>query len=86
MLLLTDAGDAVDRRRQLRVAELHICGVDERLIRLDGCLQLRDLRLLGIDQLWRGVAFARERYVAIEIGLGILQLGLVALPRERCGA
>src|SRR5882757_7436326 len=46
---LTDTDDAVDRRSQSRVAELHIRGFDERLVCLSSRLQLRDLRLLGVN-------------------------------------
>src|SRR5258708_31843872 len=42
-------------------------------------MQLRDLRLLGVGQLWRGEAPAQQRRVASEIGLGILELGLIAV-------
>src|SRR6185369_10512391 len=50
---LTDASDAIDRRRQTRVAELHVRLLDERLVRFDGALQLRHLSLLRLNQLRR---------------------------------
>src|SRR4029077_2562844 len=75
---LADAGHTIDRRSQPRVAELYIRGFDERLVTLDSRLQLRDLRLLGVDQLRRGKAPAQQRRVASEIGLGILELGPIA--------
>src|SRR6202035_3941709 len=71
---LTDADDAVYRRRQTRVAELNVGGIDERRLGFDGVLQLRHLRLLGVEQLRRGVARLGERGVAVEIGLRIGQL------------
>src|ERR1019366_729673 len=55
---LTDAGDTINRRRQSRVAKLHVRGVDERRIRFDSVLQLRHLCLLGVNQLRCGIAFA----------------------------
>ena len=80
---LTDADDAVDRRRQARVAELHVGGIDQRLIGFDGGLQLRHLRLLGVDQLRRGIALLRQRGVAVEIGQGIRELRLIAIAVRR---
>ena len=77
---LTDAGDAIERRRQTRVAELYVGSVDERLIGLDGILQLRDLRFLGVEKLRRSPALLLERRVAIEIGERICELGLIAIP------
>ena len=48
---LAHAGDPVDRRGEPGIAELYIGCFDERLVGLDGALQLRHLRGLGIDQL-----------------------------------
>ena len=76
---LTDAGDAIDRRGQARVAELNVRGVDQRLIGFDGALQLRHLRLLGVQQLRRGPALLLQRRVAVEIGQRIRELGLIAI-------
>ena len=53
---LSYAGDAVDRRGQPRIAELRPSPLDQRLVGLDGRLQLRHLRLLGFDQLRSGPA------------------------------
>ena len=75
---LTNSDHAIDRRHQAREAELHIRGVNQRLIGLDSRLQLPHLRLLGLDQLWRGPAFVSQCGVASEIGLGIDELGLIA--------
>ena len=80
---LTDADDAVDRRSQPRVAELNVGGIDERLIGFDGVLQLRHLRLLGVQQLRRGIARLRQRGVAVEIGQRIRQLRLIAVSVRR---
>ena len=80
---LTDAGDAVERRRQPRVAELYVSSVDECLIGFDGILQLRDLRLLGVQELRRGPALLLKRRVAVEIGERIRELGLIAIPVRR---
>ena len=60
---LADAGHAVDRRSQSRVAELHLRGFDQRLVGLDRRLQLRDLRLLGLDQLRRRPALVAASVV-----------------------
>src|SRR3984893_15384072 len=78
---LTNADKSIDRRRQPGIAELHFRRLDERLVRLDGALQLRDLRLLGLDQLWSGPAFVPQLGVANEIGLGIHALCLIAIGR-----
>ena len=80
---LADADDAVDRRRQSRVAELNVGGIDQRLIGFDGVLQLRHLRLLGIHQLRRGIALLRQRGVAVEISERVRQLRLIAIAVRR---
>ena len=41
--------------------------------------QLRHLRLLRVQQLRRGKALLLQRRVAVEIGLGVGELGLVAI-------
>jgi hypothetical protein len=51
---------------------------DQRLVRLDGGLELRHLRFLRIEELRRRKAFLLKRRVAVEIGLGVRELGLVA--------
>ena len=76
---VTNAGHSIDRRRQAREAELHLRGVSQRLVSLNGVLQLRDLRLLGLDQLWSRPAFVPQVRVAIEIGLGVHKLRLIAI-------
>src|SRR5215831_8735819 len=76
---LPDAGHAVDRRGQSRVAEVDAGGLDDRLVGLHHRLQLRELRLLGIDQLRRREPFALEGGVPVEIGLGVLHLRLIAV-------
>ena len=79
---LTHAGDAVDRRGQAGIAELDLRRFDERLVGFDGILQLRHLRLLGVDQLRGGPAFGSASCgVAIEIGQGVRKLGLIAIAR-----
>src|ERR1700730_7761656 len=80
---LTNAGHSIDRRGQPGVAELYLRGFNERLVRLDGVLQLHHLRLLGVDQLWRGITFVPQLGVASEIGLRIRELGLIAIARGR---
>src|SRR6266436_6701496 len=76
---LTNTYHAIDRGRQARVAELDLRGVNQGLIGLDSRPQLPHLRLLGLDQLWRGPTLVSQLGVAFEIGLGIDELGLVAL-------
>ncbi len=76
---LADADDAVDRRGQPRVAQLHVRGVDERLVGLDRALELRDLRLLRVQELRCGEALLFQRCVTVEIGLCVGELGLVAI-------
>ena len=76
---LTNPDHAVDRRGQPGVAELHLGRFDQRLVGLDRGLELADLCLLGLDQLWRGPALVAELGVTREIGAGIGELGLVAL-------
>src|SRR5712675_1869960 len=75
---LTNAGYAIDRRRQARVAELHLRGVNQRLIGLDSRQQFAHLSLLGFKQLRGGPALVPQSGVAREIGLGILELSLIA--------
>src|ERR1700730_15352037 len=58
---LTNADDAIDRRRQPRVAELHLRRFDERLVRFDGALQLRYLRALSVYLKGRGRAILEQR-------------------------
>jgi len=62
---------------------LHLRGVNQRLVGLDSRLQLPHLRLLGLDQLWRGPALVPQLAIASEIGLGIDKLGLIALQVSR---
>ena len=76
---LAHAGDARDRRRQPRIAKLDVGLFDQRLVGLDGILQLRHLRLLGVEQLRRCISFALQLGVAIEIGQRIGELGLIAI-------
>ena len=63
----------------LRVAEIDLRILDDRLIGLHRGLHLGDLRLLGIDKLAGRKAFRLQRHIAIEVGLGVEQLGLVAV-------
>jgi len=78
---LSDAGDAIDRRGQPRVAELDVGSFDQRLVRFDRALQLRNLCRLSLDQLRRCPAFLTELAVTIKIGLGILELSRVTIAR-----
>ena len=80
---LAHAGDAIDRRGQAGVAELDIGRFDQRLVGFDGALQLRHLRRLRLDQLRRGPTLLAELGVAVEIGLGVCELGLIAIARGR---
>ena len=80
---LTNPDHAIDRRRQARVAELHLRRIDQCLIGLDGRHQLPDLRLLGFEQLRSGPALLPQCGVAGEIGLGVDELGLIALEIGR---
>ena len=50
---LANAGNAVDWRDELRVAELHLRRLDQGIVPFDGVLKLGDLRLLGVGQLLR---------------------------------
>ena len=76
---LTNAGDAVDRRRQARVAELHLGGVDQRLVGLDRRLQLRRLAPSGSRPAAASPSPCSPKCgVALEIGLGIGELRLIA--------
>src|SRR2546428_3307233 len=72
------AGDSIDRRGELRVTELGLRPFDRRLVGLDGRLQLTDLRLLGLKQLRSGPALIAQRRIALEIGFGVRELGLIA--------
>jgi hypothetical protein len=42
-------------------------------------LQLGDLRLLRVGQLYRGVALGQQLVVAVEIGQGIGKLGVAII-------
>src|SRR6516225_1112465 len=75
---LSYAGHSVDRRGELRIAELRLRPFDRRLVGLDGRLQLLDLRLLGLDQLRSGPALITQRAIPFEIGLRVRQLSLIA--------
>src|ERR1700730_295186 len=78
---LTNADHSIDRRRQPGVAELHLRGFDERLVRFYGALQLRYLRVLSLYQLRRRPAFISEVGVTSKISLGVHELGLIAIAR-----
>lgn len=81
---LADPGDAVDRGRQLGITEIDVCVLDNSLVALYGGLELSDLGLLGIDQLAGSKAFRLQWNIAAEVGLGILELSLIAIPiRQR---
>src|SRR5437899_11939667 len=54
---LTNADHAIDGRRQARVAQLYLRGINQRLIGLDSGLQLAHLRLLRLESLPSGPAF-----------------------------
>jgi hypothetical protein len=76
---LLDSGHAVDRGGDARVAELHLCALDDGLVRLDGGSELIHLGLLRVDQLRRGEALRQERQVALKIGLCVGELRLIAI-------
>src|SRR5262245_28002989 len=80
---LSYAGDSVDGRGELRIAELRLRPFDRRLVGLDGGLKLRDLRVLGLDQLRSSPALIAQCRVAFEIGLRVRQLGLIAAAVRR---
>ena len=71
-------GDAVDRRGDRAVGDVELGGVDLRLIGLEGCLKLRDSRLLRLVLLlsYRQICFEQRR-VASEVTLCIFKIGLV---------
>src|SRR6202161_2187913 len=77
---LSDAGDPVDRGGQPGVAQIDLRVLDNRLIAFHRSLKLSDLGLLGIDELTGRKAFCLQRHIATEIGLGIVKLGLIAIP------
>ncbi len=79
-----DAGDAVERRDQRGIAQLRLGIVDGRLVSLDRVLQLRHRRLLAGQLLLRGKSLAGQRFIPIEIGLRIGEMGLVAAQRRLC--
>ena len=76
---LANAGDAIDRRGELGVAQIDAGRIDQRFVRFDRGLQLAELSLLRFDQLGRRKPLCPKLGVAIEIGLRIDQLGLIAL-------
>src|SRR5262249_14678209 len=80
---LSDADNAVDRRRQPGIAELHLCRFDQSLVGLDGGLELTDLRLLRFDQLRRSPTLVPKLIVTLEIGAGVGELGLIAFEIAR---
>ena len=50
-------------------------------------LRLGHLRLLGVDQLRRRIAFRQQRHVAIQVRLGIDHLSVIAIEigaRRKC--
>ena len=65
----------------LRITKLYIRRFDERFVAFDRALQLRHLRLLGLDQLWRCIALISQFGIAIEISLGVRKLGLITIAR-----
>ncbi len=72
---------AVDRRDDLRVGQVEAGARDLRLGRLDGAVQLSDLRFLADHLLRRDQLFLLQLLVALEIGLGVAQPGLVLFER-----
>src|SRR6185295_14226808 len=79
---LADASDAIDRRSQARIAELQLGRVDDRLVCLNGVLQLRHLRLLGVEQLLRRNSLLIQGQITIEIGERIGELRLIAIANS----
>src|SRR5262249_3619523 len=74
---LSYAGDSVDGRGELRIAELRLRPLDHRLVGFDRSLQLRDLRGLGLDQLRSRPPLIPQGCIAFEIGLRVGELGLI---------
>src|SRR4029077_19051674 len=64
---------------QSRILELYPGCLNERLVGLDGILQLPHLRLLGLGQLWRSPSLGQQLAVTIEIGLCVRELSLIAI-------
>ncbi len=77
---LPDACYSRDGRGQAGVAQLNFCLIDQRLVRLDGGLQLVDLGLLRLDQLRRGVTFIPEAGIARQMASAFVSW---ALSRSR---
>ena len=76
---LANAGDAIDRRRQLGVAQIRPRLLDDAFIGLHHGLKLGQLGLRGVDELAACPTVLVERKVSVEIGLGIVDLGLIAI-------
>ncbi len=71
----------VDRRDDARVVQVEAGARDLRLARLDGAVQLPDLRFLADHLLRRDQLFLLQLLVALEVGLGVAQPGLVLFER-----
>ena len=75
---LTNAGDAVDRRLDVRVIEIEARGLDRRSVGARGGVELVDQCLLVVDLLLRDEIALPQLRVAVEIQLVVLHLRLVA--------
>ena len=76
---LSHAGDSRNRRRQPGIAQLDFGLLDQRLIGFDRTLQLGDLRLLRVGQLWRCIALVLQLRVAAQVGDCIGELRLIPI-------
>jgi len=75
---LSYAGDSVDGRGELGVAQLRLLPFDRRLVGLDRRLQFFDLRLLRLDQLRSRPTLIPQCCIPFEIGLRVRELRLIA--------
>jgi hypothetical protein len=76
---LSDAGDAIDRRGEIGVAEIDLRAFDDRLVGLNRGDELINNCLLRVGELLRDRFLLGEVGVTIEVDLGILQVRLVAV-------
>ena len=73
----TQSYAAADGSGDARVDELQFCVIDGGLVRLDRALELADLRLLGIHLLLGDYTLVKEKCVALEVDLYVVELRLV---------
>ena len=75
------AGDPVDRRGQPGVVELHLGRFDQRLVGFDGALQLDTCAFWVSSSCGVASALGQQLVVAVEIGVRVCELGLIAIAR-----